>query len=82
MSNSSEPYETAFEFRAARGGDQVGGLVRYEPNETAIEKAEGRHSEKNEGASDAPESGLKKKKFSPKDMKKIRKIKKMSFRPG
>ena len=46
------------------------GKDRYEPNEAAIQ---------NEGASDAPESGQKK--MSPKDVKKIRKIK-MSFRPG
>ena len=48
------------------------GKARYEPNEAAIEKAEARYAEQfravrdgeQEGASDAPESG-RKKKFSP-----------------
>ena len=75
MANNSEPYETAIK-KAEK--------VRYEPNETAIKKAEKVRYEpneaaiQNEGARSAPESGLMKKKFSPKDMKKIRKIK-MSF---
>ena len=48
--------------------------VRYEPYETANEKAEDRYEPnetafKNEGASDAPESGQKK--FSPEDVQKI-----------
>ena len=54
-----------------------------EPYETAIEIKKAEKFRFVKSAQAAPESGLKdKKKFSPKDMKKIRKIKKMSFRPG
>ena len=74
MSSNSEPYEKASEaaikFRYVSSSS--------EPKETAIQNeraARGRYIRI--GASDAPESGQKKK-FSPKDVKKIRKIK-MSF---
>ena len=60
------------------------GKALYEPNEAAIQNEASEAAFKNEGASDAPESGQKEdnEKFSPKDVKQIRKIKKMSFRPG
>ena len=73
----SEPNESAIQNESGR--------ARYEPNETAITKVYSSRwllsKIQNEGARSAPESRLMKKKFSPKDVKKIRKIK-MSFRPG